>query len=292
MLFKNKSILSIFGSRKIDANLLEELEDALVANDVGVNVANSVVNSIKNAKLSKDATINDIKCIMFKKLIEITKYGEKVFEFSQKPYVMLFMGVNGSGKTTAIGKIANRLVKNGKRVLLAAGDTFRAGASEQLQVWAKVTNGDFITKQREGEEPATLVCRAYAKAKEERHDFLLIDTAGRLQNNMGLMDELKKIGRVLKKVDENAPHQAILTLDANVGQNSIKQFESFKNAIEIDSIIVNKLDGTAKGGAIISILDQFKKPIFAIGVGEKVDDIEDFNSKNFLNNLLGIEDEG
>ncbi|MDR0572391.1 MAG: signal recognition particle-docking protein FtsY [Rickettsiales bacterium] len=289
MLFKNKGMLSVFTGRKIDDSILEELEDTLVMSDVSVSIANSIVNSIKNSKLPKDATINDAKHIIFEKLDNIIRCGGKKIEFLEKPSVMLFMGVNGSGKTTVIGKIANKFVKNGKKVLLAAGDTFRAGASEQLQVWAKTTGSGFIEKQKDTEEPATLACRAYAKAKEENYDFLLIDTAGRLQNNINLMEELKKVSRVLKKMDKNAPHQTILTLDANVGQNSLKQFESFREAIEIDSIIINKLDGTAKGGVIVSILEQFKKPIFAVGVGEGVNDIEDFNSKNFLNNLLGTE---
>jgi fused signal recognition particle receptor len=284
-----KGLMSIFNGKKLDTNSIEEIEEILITSDISADIVASIINFIQNNRYSKDTEMVDIKNIIFEKLYNIVKSAEKDFAFQQKPCVILFVGVNGSGKTTTIGKIANKLKKEGKKVLLAACDTFRAGATEQLNLWAEKVGVDIIKKQRDNEEPASLACKAFNLANNEKYDVLLVDTAGRLQNNVNLMEELGKINRVLKKMDDTSPHQTILVLDAAIGQNSIKQFEGFGKAVNIDSFIVNKLDNTSKGGVLISLINKFKKPVFAVGVGEQIDDIRDFKSVDFLNNLLGLE---
>jgi fused signal recognition particle receptor len=283
-----KGILSIFAGKKLDNETVEKLEDLLITSDISIDIVNNITNFIQNNRYSKDIEIDDVKRIIFERLYSMVKCGERNFTFLQKPYVMLFVGVNGSGKTTVIGKIAHKLKMDGKKALLAACDTFRAGATEQLDLWAKRAGADLIKKQRDNEDPASLACRAYTQARDEKYDFLLVDTAGRLQNNINLMEELGKINRVLKKMDANAPQQSILVLDAGIGQNSLKQFEGFRKIVNIDSFVMNKLDSTARGGILISLINQFKKPVFAVGVGEKIDDIKDFDATEFLNNLLGL----
>ncbi|MDR2760810.1 MAG: signal recognition particle-docking protein FtsY [Rickettsiales bacterium] len=283
-----KGLFSIFSGKKLEKEMLDELEEFLIAGDLGAVAAGAIVDSIKNNRYQKNILVDDVKRIMFNKLYDIVKRGEMRFVAPQKPCVLLFFGVNGSGKTTAIAKVANKFKSEGAKVLLAAGDTFRAGAAEQLENWAKKISADIVKKQRDSEDPASLIYRAYVKAKDDGYDYIMADTAGRLQNNANLMEELGKIARVLKKIDGDLPHQSILTLDANIGQNSLKQFEGFSRAVNIDSIILNKMDGSSRGGIIVSLIERYKKPIFALGVGEKIDDIKDFNGEEFLNNLLGL----
>lgn len=284
-----KGFFSIFKGKKIDNGTLEKLEEILITSDLSVNIVNNIISYIRNNRFDKTASVEDIKNIIFEKLNNILEQVQiKKLDFNIKPYTMMFLGVNGSGKTTIIGKIANKLKENNKKVLLAAGDTFRAGAVEQLKEWSIRSKVDIILPEKENEDPAALAFKAYTKAKNENYDFLLIDTAGRLQNNINLMNELSKIDRVLKKINQNIPNQNILVLDATIGQNSLKQIEIFEKAVNINSIIMNKMDSSSKGGILISIIDKFKKPIFAIGIGENINAIKNFNNHEFLKNLLDM----
>jgi fused signal recognition particle receptor len=205
-----------------------------------------------------------------------------------QPHVIVMVGVNGNGKTTTIGKIAKQLKNDGKSVMLAACDTFRAAAVEQLKVWAERTNCPIVTGKEQA-DPASVAYSALEQAKTDGHDVLLIDTAGRLQNKANLMEELVKIIRVLKKLDETVPHQILLVLDATTGQNAFKQVQIFKEMVNISGLIVTKLDGTAKGGVVVGLADKFRLPIYAIGVGESVEDLHAFDAQSFARNLVGIE---
>ena len=276
---------SIFTGKKLDEEMIEELENILITSDINVNIVNNITNFLRKNKYDKDINIDDVKTIIFNEISKIfsTIKNDSII-LDKKPYVIMFSGVNGSGKTTVIGKIANKYKKDGKKVLLAACDTFRAGAVEQLNEWKNKANVDIITEEKA--DPASIAYKAYNKAKNEDYDLLLIDTAGRLQNNANLMAELSKIQNVLKKIDNSLPHKSIIVLDATTGQNAIKQMELFSKAINIDNIIINKMDGTSKGGVLVSIIDQFKKPIIAVGVGEKIEDIEDFDNEKFIKNLI------
>lgn len=286
----SKGLAGIFTGRKLDDNLLDELEELLISSDISVYIVNDIINFLRNNKFDKEITIDDVKTIIYGKLSKIFSSvpNSDCINFDKKPYVTLFLGVNGSGKTTFIGKLANKLVKNNKKVLMAACDTFRAGASEQLDVWAKKSNCDIVLPEKEKQDPASVAFKAYNKAKDENYDVLLIDTAGRLQNNVNLMNELFKISNVLNKIDEDIPHKKFLVLDATIGQNSNSQIKLFNEAVHIDGIIMNKLDGTAKGGCLASIVNEFKKPVVAIGVGEGMEDIENFDYDNYLRNLLEL----
>lgn len=275
---------AIFNGKKLNDEMLEELENTLITSDININIVNDIIDFLKKNKFDKNITPEDVKKIIYTRISYVFKDVKNVkMELKHKPHVIMFSGVNGSGKTTVIGKIANKF--NDKKVLLAACDTFRAGAIEQLNEWKKRANVDIITE--ENADPASVAYKAYKKAKEDDYDLLLIDTAGRLQNNANLMAELTKIQNVLRKNDENLPHNSVIVLDATTGQNAIRQMDFFSKAIDIDSIIMNKMDGTSKGGVLVSIVDKFKKPIIAIGTGEKIDDIEDFDVEKFVNRLLG-----
>ena len=276
---------SIFTGKKLDEEMIEELENILITSDININIVNNITNFLRKNKYDKNVSIDDVKTIIFNEINKIfSTIKSNSIVLDKKPYVIMFSGVNGSGKTTIIGKIANKYKKQGKKVLLGACDTFRAGAVEQLNEWKNKANVDIITEEKA--DPASIAYKAYNKAKNEDYDLLLIDTAGRLQNNTNLMAELSKIQNVLKKIDNSLPHKSIIVLDATTGQNAIKQMELFSKAINIDSIIINKMDGTSKGGVLVSVVDQFKKPIIAVGVGEKIEDIEDFNNEKFINNLI------
>lgn len=280
---------SIFNSKKIDNETLEELENLLISADISVYVVADIIKYLVDNKYDKETTIEDIKNIIFLRLEKsFLKTKEFDVNFNIKPYTIMFLGVNGSGKTTFIGKLAHKLTQEGKKVLLGACDTFRAGAKEQLKVWAERANCDILCAEKENEDPASLAFKAYKKAEAENYDVLLIDTAGRLQNNTNLMQELSKIRNVLKKINSSLPNASLLVLDATIGQNSISQVELFSESVNIDGIIMNKLDGTAKGGSLISITENFKKPILAIGTGEGIDDIENFNYQVYLKQLLDI----
>ena len=274
--------------KKIDENLLNELEDFLIQSDVGVESAKELREKFSNTKVNpKSIGKDEIFKIFSNYVSEILKPLEKNLENinKNKPSVILIAGVNGVGKTTTIGKLGKILRQNNKKIVLGAADTFRAAAVSQLEVWAKRINADII-KSDEGADPASVAYKALDHAKKNNFDYLLIDTAGRLQNKKNLMDEFKKITKVLKKIDSNAPHETFLILDATTGQSAISQVEEFKKISPITGIIMTKLDGTAKGGILLAIGKKFKLPIIALGMGEKEDDLQTFNSEYFSNALM------
>ena len=274
--------------KKIDENMLNELEDFLIQSDVGVESAKELREKFANTKVNpKTVEKDEIFKIFSNYVYEILKPLEKNLENinKNKPSVILIAGVNGVGKTTTIGKLGKILGQNNKKIVLGAADTFRAAAVSQLEVWAKRINADII-KSDEGADPASVAYKALDHAKKNNFDYLLIDTAGRLQNKKNLMDEFKKITKVLKKIDSNAPHETFLILDATTGQNAISQVEEFKKISPITGIIMTKLDGTAKGGILLAIGKKFKLPIIALGMGEKEDDLQTFNSEYFSNALM------
>ena len=278
----------LFLKKKIDENMLNELEDFLIQSDVGVESAKELREKFNDAKIDPNKSEkNEIFKIFTKYISEILKPLEKKIESidNNKPSVILIAGVNGVGKTTTIGKLGKILGQNNKKIVLGAADTFRAAAVSQLEVWAKKINADII-KSEEGADPASVAYKALDHAKKNNCDYLLIDTAGRLQNKKNLMDEFKKITKVVKKIDSNAPHETFLVLDATTGQSAISQVEEFKKVTPITGIIMAKLDSTAKGGILLAIGRKFKLPIIALGMGEKEDDLQTFNSEHFSNALM------
>jgi len=274
--------------KKIDENMLNELEDFLIQSDVGVESAKELREKFANTKVNSQTVGKDEIFKIFSNYVsEILKPLEKNLENinKNKPSVILIAGVNGVGKTTTIGKLGKILGQNNKKIVLGAADTFRAAAVSQLEVWAKRINADII-KSDDGADPASVAYKAFDHAIKNNFDYLIIDTAGRLQNKKNLMDELKKITKVLKKIDSNAPHETFLILDATTGQSAISQVEEFKKISPITGIIMTKLDGTAKGGILLAIGKKFKLPIIALGMGEKEDDLQTFNSEYFSNALM------
>ena len=274
--------------KKIDENILNELEDFLIQSDVGVESAKELREKFSKTKVdSKSSEKNEIFKIFSNYASEILKPLEKNLEniSKNKPSVILIAGVNGVGKTTTIGKLGKILGQNNKKVLLAAADTFRAAAVSQLEFWAKKINADII-KSAEGADPASVAYKALEYAKKNNFDHLIIDTAGRLQNKKNLMDEFKKITTVIKKIDSNAPHETFLILDATTGQSAINQVEEFQKITPLTGIIMTKLDGTAKGGILLAVGKKFKLPIIALGMGEKEDDLQIFNSQYFAQALM------
>jgi len=278
----------LFFKKKIDENTLNELEDFLIQSDVGVESATELREKFSNTKVDpKNSDKKDIYKIFSDYASEILKPLEKDIEntMKNKPSVILIAGVNGVGKTTTIGKLGKILGKNNKKIVFGAADTFRAAAVNQLEIWAKKINADII-KSNEGAEPASVAYKALEHAKKNDFDYLIIDTAGRLQNKKNLMDEFKKITTVIKKIDSSAPHETFLILDATTGQNAINQVEEFKKVTPITGIIMTKLDGTAKGGILLAIGRKFKLPIVALGMGEKEDDLQIFNAQHYSKALM------
>ena len=274
--------------RKIDENMLNELEDFLILSDVGVESAKELREKFASTKVNpKSSGKDEIFKIFSDYVSEILKPLEKNLKNINinKPSVILIAGVNGVGKTTTIGKLGKILGQNNKKIVLGAADTFRAAAVNQLDVWAKRIGADII-KSDEGADPASVAYKALEHAKNNNFDYLLIDTAGRLQNKKNLMDEFKKITKVVKKIDSNAPHETFLILDATTGQNALNQVEEFKKITPITGIIMTKLDGTAKGGILLAIAKKFKLPIIALGMGEKEDDLQIFNAEYFAHALM------
>lgn len=277
--------------RELDDDMLEQLEELLIASDMGVDTALRVTANIAEGRFGKRLSTEEIKTLLSD---EITRIMESVAKplplYPKKPQVVLVVGVNGAGKTTTIGKLASQFTTAGKSVVIAAGDTFRAAAVEQLQVWGDRAGVPVLTAP-EGSDPASLAFDAMAQAEEMGADLLMIDTAGRLQNRQDLMEELAKIVRVIRKKDETAPHNTVLVLDATTGQNALSQVETFQKLADVSGLVMTKLDGTAKGGVLVALADKFGLPIHAIGVGEKIDDLDAFDPRDFARALTGLVDE-
>jgi fused signal recognition particle receptor len=286
----SKALTTIFTHKKLDAESLEELENILISSDLGVTTTEKIISDLKNSRFSKDISEVELKRFIAEEVTKILKPSEKPLNFDsdKKPLVLVFNGVNGAGKTTTVGKIAFLLKEQGKKVLLVACDTFRSAAVEQLQVWANRSTCEIILPKKEGEDPASVAYRALDYGKQNEFDVLLIDTAGRMQNKQNLMDELKKINSVIKKIDAAAPHENLLILDATTGQNAKNQLEIFNKIVGITGLVVTKLDGTAKAGIVVALTEEFAKPIYAIGIGEKIEDLQEFNASEFAHNLVGI----
>ena len=287
----SESMAASFTKRTLDDAAIEDLEDILIASDLGTGPAMKVTARLSEDKFDKQVTDLEIKIALADVISDILTPLEKpIVMGAVKPQIMLFVGVNGSGKTTTLGKLAKRFTDEGKTVLIAAGDTFRAAAFEQLSVWGERANAP-VMSGKQGADAAGLVYDAIDRARDENFDILMIDTAGRLQNRSELMEELAKVLRVIKKQDETAPHHSILVLDATVGQNALMQTEAFAKTAEVSGLIMTKLDGTAKGGVLVALSDKYKLPIHCIGIGEGIEDLENFSAPVFAAALSGVADE-
>jgi fused signal recognition particle receptor len=282
------NISGIFTKTKLDAQSIAQLEDALIKADMGSALAARLANAVGEGRYGVEVSDHDVREILRREIANVLRPIEKPFSVdgTKKPFVILVAGVNGGGKTTTIGKIAKKLTKNGAKVVLAAGDTFRAAAIEQLAVWGNRAGAQVISRPA-GSDAAGLAFEALETARAQRADILIVDTAGRLQNKAGLMAELEKIVRVLRKLDPTAPHATLLVLDATTGQNAIGQVEAFKSVVPLTGLIMTKLDGTAKGGILAALAQKFAIPVNYIGVGEGEDDLQPFNAENFAKALTG-----
>lgn len=281
---KINNVFSTF--RKVDEDLLEELEEVLIMSDVGVETSTKIIDNLRDRiKKQKLEDAEDVKQALREEIKAILDSVDNSLHLETKPSVILVVGVNGVGKTTSIGKIANRLKQDGKKVVVAAADTFRAAAVEQLEIWANRAGCD-IVKREEGVDPASVVYDAIKVTKEKNADVLICDTAGRLHNKKYLMDELVKIKKVIDKELPDASKEVLMVLDATTGQNAISQVKAFKETVDITGLILTKLDGTAKGGVVIGIVEENKMPVKFIGIGEQIDDMEIFNSEDFVKALI------
>ena len=283
-------VTSVFVKKPLDQDQLDQLEEMLIEADLGPHAAAKITKAFGDARFGKSSTEEEVKEALAAAVSAELVNREGVFDplSGPRPYVVLFVGVNGSGKTTTLGKIAADLRAKGATVLLAAGDTFRAAAVEQLKVWAERAGADFMSKGL-GADSAALAFEAVERAKAENYDVVLIDTAGRLQNKQDLMNELLKVIRVIKKVDAEAPHETLLVLDATVGRNALAQEKIFGNQIGVSGIVMTKLDGTARGGVLVPVAQASDSPIKLIGVGEGIDDLQPFDARAFSRSLVGLE---
>jgi len=284
-----EQIASVFTKRRLDAETLDELEDALIGADMGPAAAARITKALRAQRHDKDITGDEIRAMLATEIERILAGPEVPPPYSaHKPYVSLVIGVNGVGKTTTIGKIARALQAQDMKVTLAAGDTFRAAAIEQLKIWGGRT-GATVVARAQGADAAGLVFDAYKEAQANGSDVLLVDTAGRLQNKQGLMDELAKVIRVLKKVDPSAPHETMLIVDATTGQNALAQIDTFKQVAGVTSLTVTKLDGTARGGAVVAATERSGLPVRYVGLGEGAEDLQYFDPRGFARALVGLE---
>jgi fused signal recognition particle receptor len=286
----NEGINTIFARRRLDAAALEELEELLIASDMGTGVAGEVVERLRGSRFNQEIAPQEVREALAEEVIKLIEWVQKPLrpDPDKKPFVILVIGVNGSGKTTTIGKLAKQYRDAGTTVILAAGDTFRAAAVEQLQIWGERAGCPVVARPT-GSDSAGLAYDALEKARAEKADLLLIDTAGRLHNKADLMGELQKIVRVLKKLDPEAPHSVLLVLDATVGQNAHAQAETFRDMIGVTGIVMTKLDGTAKGGVLVSLAEKYGIPIHAIGIGETAEDLRPFDARAYARSLVGLE---
>ena len=287
-----QGIVDVFTKRKLDAAMLDDLEDVLIRADLGVAVATRITEAVGKGRYDKEIEPSEVKTILAGEVERTLAPVAKPFviDAAKKPFVTLVVGVNGSGKTTTIGKIAAKFTREGKKVTLAAGDTFRAAAIEQLKIWGGRLGAEVVAREQGG-DAASLAFEAIGEAQANGSDLLLMDTAGRLQNRAELMAELEKIVRVMKKVDPQAPHAVLLVLDATVGQNAMNQVEIFGRTAGVTGLVMTKLDGTARGGILVAIADKFGLPVHFIGVGEQADDLEPFEARDFARAIAGLEDQ-
>ena len=283
------SLSSLMGATKLDAASLEEVEDALIGADLGTKSAARLADAMRNHKFDGPVTSDSLAAALADAIAEILHpvATPLVPDPMHRPHVLLLVGVNGSGKTTTAGKLAQQWHQQGKTVMLAAGDTFRAAAIEQLQIWGDRTGTQVIAGDQGG-DAAALAYAALEKAQKEQADILIIDTAGRLQNRTELMDELAKIVRVIRKLDASAPHDSVIVLDGTVGQNALSQVKAFQQVADVSGLIVTKLDGSAKGGVVVALAEEFGLPVHAVGVGEGADDLQPFDAQEFANALTGV----
>ena len=283
----NEKFNDIFSNfRKVDEDLLDELEEVLIMSDIGIETSSEIISRLRERiKKENIKDAEEVKEKLREIIIDILNVDNKELKLNTKPSVILVIGVNGVGKTTSIGKIANNLKKNGKKVILSAADTFRAAAVEQLEIWSERV-GCEIVKKAEGADPASVVYDSIKRAKEENADILICDTAGRLHNKKYLMDELYKIQKVIDKEMPDADKEVLLVIDATIGQNAISQVKAFKEVAPITGLVLTKLDGTAKGGVVIGIVNENQIPVKFIGVGETINDMETFNSRDFVDSII------
>jgi len=284
----SEGITAVFKKRRLDDEALEELEELLIAADLGVDAAARVIAAFRRTRFGKEVTDEEIKQALAEEIAAILAPVAKPLELdlATKPHVILVVGVNGTGKTTTIGKMAQQYREQGKRVVMVAGDTFRAAAVEQLQIWGQRTGAPVVAGAQNA-DPAGLSFDALTRARADGADVLLIDTAGRLHNKNALMDELRKIIRVLRKQDESVPHSVLLVLDATTGQNAVQQVKVFKEMVEVTGLVVTKLDGSARGGIVVALAETFGLPVHAVGVGEKASDLRPFDAMDFARGLVG-----
>ena len=282
-------LTGIFTGKKINADTMESLEEALISADLGVAASSKIVQELAKKYDGKSGDQDELLAALAVAISNILKPLQKQLLVSDTyhPHIMMLVGVNGSGKTTTAGKLARRFSQQGKKVVLVAADTFRAAAIEQLKGWAERSSVDILSAQR-GADPAALVYQSIEKARQQKADLILIDTAGRLQNRTELMEELAKIVRVIKKLVPEAPHDSLIVLDGTVGQNSISQLKAFQDVSAITGLIMTKLDGSARGGALVALAEEFELPIHLIGVGETAEDLQDFNADAYARALLGL----
>ena len=287
----SEGITGIFTKRKLDALALEELEELLIMSDMGVSVSARIVAGLKKERFDKECEPEEIRRALAAEMEAILLNVQQPIHMPDdvRPVVIMVVGVNGNGKTTTIGKLAMRYEREGKRVMLAAADTFRAAAVEQLRVWAERANVPIVTGAHEA-DPASVAYQAYEQAREAGVDVLLIDTAGRLQNKRNLMEELSKITRVLKKMDEAMPHHILLVLDGTTGQNALSQVATFHECVTLTGLAITKLDGTARGGVVVALAEKFKLPVHYVGIGEGIEDLQPFDAHAFSLSLVGLED--
>lgn len=283
-----EGLAAILVKRKLDQETLDEIEELLIAADLGPATAAQLAADLGRSRFGKEVTDDEVRLFLAERIAALlAPVALPLDTAGAKPFVVLMVGVNGVGKTTTIGKLAERYRGEGKRVMMAAGDTFRAAAVAQLAIWGERTGAPVVTKEQ-GADPAALAYEALERARRENIDVLLIDTAGRLHNKAGLMEELAKIIRVLQKIDPAAPHATVLVLDATTGQNAVQQVETFRNLVKINGLVVTKLDGSAKGGVLVALAEKFKLPVHAIGVGETAQDLQSFDPQDFARSLMGI----
>jgi fused signal recognition particle receptor len=286
-----EGLAAILVKRRLDDETLEEIEELLISADLGPVTAAALANDLRKARFSDEVTDGEVRGFLADRIAALlAPVAAPLDPSAARPFVVLVVGVNGVGKTTTIGKLAERFRGEGKRVMMAAGDTFRAAAVAQLAIWGERTGATLIQKG-EGADPAALAYEALERARREDIDVLLIDTAGRLHNKAGLMEELAKIIRVLRKLEPAAPHSILLVLDATTGQNAVQQVETFRSLVQVNGLVVTKLDGSSKGGILIALADKFKLPVHAIGVGETAQDLQPFDPADFARSLMGVEPE-